>query len=57
MNKFFFRHFHFSWIVELNIIKAGSGGPRIIDAATKNSLKAPDIDTYFDATTIKIWKN
>ncbi|MFG5456763.1 RNA-binding domain-containing protein [Enterococcus faecalis] len=36
--------------------KAGSGGPRIIDAATKNSLKAPDIDTYFDATTIKIWK-
>ena len=23
---------------------------------TKNSLKAPDIDTYFDATTIKIWK-
>jgi ATP-dependent DNA helicase RecG len=28
----------------------------IIDAATKNSLKAPDIDTYFDATTIKIWK-
>lgn len=36
--------------------KAGAGGPRIIDAATKNSLKAPDIDTYFDATTIKIWK-
>lgn len=36
--------------------KAGSGGPRIIDAPTKNSLKAPDIDTYFDATTIKIWK-
>lgn len=36
--------------------KAGSGGPRIFDAAQKNNLKVPDIITTDETTTIRIWK-
>lgn len=36
--------------------KGGSGGPRIFDAATKNHLRYPDINSSFDSTEIRIWK-
>lgn len=36
--------------------KGGSGGPRIFEAATKNSLRTPEIDTNFDSTEVRIWK-
>lgn len=36
--------------------KGGSGGPRIFDAATKNHLRLPDVNTDFESTEIKIWK-
>lgn len=35
--------------------KAGSGGPRIFDAANKNHLRDPDVRTTFDSTEIRIW--
>ncbi len=36
--------------------KAGSGGPRIFDIATKYRLKLPEVIRDQDKTTIRIWK-
>ncbi|WP_202608642.1 RNA-binding domain-containing protein [Enterococcus mundtii] len=36
--------------------KGGSGGPRIFEVATKNSLRTPEVDTNFDSTEVRIWK-
>lgn len=36
--------------------KGGSGGPRIFEVATKNSLRTPEVDTSFDSTEVRIWK-
>lgn len=36
--------------------KAGSGGPRIVDSATKNHLRFPEVVTKFESTMVRIWK-
>lgn len=36
--------------------KAGSGGPRIVDSATKNHLRFPEVVNKFESTMVRIWK-
>lgn len=36
--------------------KAGSGGPKIFDTATKYQLMLPEIYSDFNSTTLRIWK-
>lgn len=36
--------------------RAGTGGPKIIQSATKNKFKMPDITSVDEKTCVKIWK-